>query len=421
MSDIYVKTNDESALELFNKRLIYEHDTEVMSPDNVINMNLNEKILYGRINKVFIPITVVKANLKEVSSKAESNSQLKAIDVVADLFEEMSLQFRKAMLLGKINTNDPYLSELKAYKAFSDPLVEFRNYEELYYNSIAGLMKTRGDNIHNFNDMMLSLLRIMRNVAQSQPITFTGFVKSRFCSVMSTGLAIEIADADYIDDANKIENFYGSGNWNYFLQACNSYGFIVDSNVPWRIILDIGSDEVIQTINDKYRDVKNVETVLNSYFQNASELNYSFFKQSMLDLYNTVATPFSTVRTCADGSIVRDTFTPESITLEQLVEKYSEEYFIESYIKLRVYEEAPSTSPELCDRIVHKQINMFRNTGNLRYLYDFFESELNKTFDKHNSFSYAVQADAQRDSEMSTSEDSRINTPTESLNDFSSY
>ena len=270
MSDIYVKTNDESALELFNKRLIYEHDTEVMSPDNVINMNLNEKILYGRINKVFIPITVVKANLKEVSSKAESNSQLKAIDVVADLFEEMSLQFRKAMLLGKINTNDPYLSELKAYKAFSDPLVEFRNYEELYYNSIAGLMKTRGDNIHNFDDMMLSLLRIMRNVAQSQPITFTGFVKSRFCSVMSTGLAIEIADADYIDDANKIENFYGSGNWNYFLQACNSYGFIVDSNVPWRIILDIGSDEVIQTINDKYRDVKNVETVLNSYFQNAS-------------------------------------------------------------------------------------------------------------------------------------------------------
>ena len=39
------------------------------------------------------------------------------------------------------------------------------------------------------------------------PFTYPSFIKSRFCDIMCTGLAIEIADLRYPNDLAKVENF----------------------------------------------------------------------------------------------------------------------------------------------------------------------------------------------------------------------
>ena len=50
---------------------------------------------------------------------------------------------------------------------------------------------------------------------------------------------------DYYDDSKKMEHFINSGHWEYYLNACRSFGFMVDKNIPWRLVADIASPEML--------------------------------------------------------------------------------------------------------------------------------------------------------------------------------
>ena len=56
-----------------------------------------------------------------------------------------------------------------------------------------------------------------------------------------SGLVIDIANIEPNNDQIKYKSFYQSKNWDFFLNACNTYGFMVDCNMPNRIIADINS------------------------------------------------------------------------------------------------------------------------------------------------------------------------------------
>jgi len=100
---------------------------------------------------------------------------------------------------------------------------------------------------------------------------------------------------------------------------------------------------------------------------------------------------------------------------------FPEEYFIQLFVKMRIYEERPDTPDYVCQKAVQKQINRYRSTGNLNYLHIFLESELNKTFDKPNSLDYDIKRENKK-REKQFAEGTLTNiTITDGLNDFSSY
>ena len=121
---------------------------------------------------------------------------------------------------------------------------------------------------------------MLENAIDRQPFTYTGFIKSRNCTVMNTGLAIEIADLEYTNDVEKIANFRQSMNWEYFVNTCDTYGFMVDYNVPWRIVADIGSDAMLEAA--RQRGFSNVESILTQAYGKASIRNLRFFSARLL-------------------------------------------------------------------------------------------------------------------------------------------
>ena len=124
MSKLFSETNGESAFELFNKRTVYRnYISKNSNTSNVVHMDVHEKILYGRITQNFKPIRVNNSSLKKVTNTADRNIPLQAINFVADVFDEMCTQFEKCAQTGKIKTDDPFLSQLKAYKGYQDPFV----------------------------------------------------------------------------------------------------------------------------------------------------------------------------------------------------------------------------------------------------------------------------------------------------------
>ena len=200
MSDFYVEKENESSLTIYNKRVIYDFNSQNEGYSNLVDFNFGEKFLYGRVSRNFKPIYFNNnfIKLKTLPPIGVSNTPPQAINFVVDMFQRLSLQFKKSVAIGKISPDHPFLSDLKVYKAFEDPVDLHNSFLQTQLNAFKQeLSKTKYNNIQEFMTLFESLLNDSLKI---YPITFAGFVKSRFCPISVSGLALEIADAEYFND-----------------------------------------------------------------------------------------------------------------------------------------------------------------------------------------------------------------------------
>ena len=216
MAKYFTESNNESTLKLFNKRFIYKKIVHGSRFENIVSFADGEKIFFGRMDRRFVPIVVKKSSLKYVGVSADSLKPVQAVNFVADLFNEMVNQFDKCATTGKIKTNDPYLSRLKAYRAYEDPEAQYELYKAIYYDALKQYISRNSVKFKNFDEFIKMIMPVIKISAAKQPITYTGYVKSNNCSVLNSGLAIEIADLNYDNDLDKIDNFVKSKNWEFF-------------------------------------------------------------------------------------------------------------------------------------------------------------------------------------------------------------
>jgi len=383
MSDIYTKDNSETSLELFNKRTIYRNQLRVDNPGNVVDFFEGEKILYGRISPRFEPVAVDQSNLASTRG-SEPQSPVMAVNFVAAVFEQMVLQFQKSMASGQITTTDPYLSQLKAYKAYVNPRTVYTTYTDAYYDAIVKNFRILDIKVKDFDHFIEHLMPIIKVALPRKPLTFPGFIKSTDCSTLSTGLAIEVADLRYSDDEEKVSAFIESKNWPFFVNACNSYGFMIDYNVPWRIVADLKSD-IMKQIAARY----GYQSFVASGFNSACVIYLRSFIYELKTLYDRVRLPqFIEIEECMDGTLIERVVVPKQYSQDQLNYNYNLSYFLKIYLQMRIEEEQPELPPEEKAHIIREYINVTKATRSLKAVAHGFESIINKTFDKRGSASY---------------------------------
>ncbi len=93
------------------------------------------------------------------------------------------------------------------------------------------------------------------------------YTKSKLNSLTNSGLALEIADAPYDNDDQKINDFVNSKNWEFYVNACNSYGFMIDINAPWRLIADLDSEAMMG-----YASAMDLEAPMQSWLWGSRQL-----------------------------------------------------------------------------------------------------------------------------------------------------
>ncbi len=124
MSKYFVEKNGESTRSLFLKKTIYSGTMAQSGSNNVVSINFAEKIYYGRLDRQFNVIMPRTGRLKKLSNSADPNRPQQVADFVADMFQQMVLQFKKRAAQGKISSNQDFLSNLKVYKGYQDPVKE---------------------------------------------------------------------------------------------------------------------------------------------------------------------------------------------------------------------------------------------------------------------------------------------------------
>ena len=390
MSTFYKDSNNESSLLLFNKRIVYK--SEVLKTDypNLIDFTFAEKALYGKTSRFFIPI-VSNPNLitfKNFKSSADPRQRLQAIGFVVDAFEALAQQFKKAEQSGKIYSDDPYLTNLKVYKSYKNNRTNYQSYQVNFINALKTNMNV--NNIYNFQTFIKELLTTVSIVTRSYPMSMPAYTKSRLNSLTNTGLALEIADAPYDNDDQKISQFVNSKNWEFYVNACNSYGFMIDINAPWRLIADLDSEAMIGYATTY--GFNSTDFVLALGFQTTHNSYFNDLPRQLLSLYNElVPTHIPTYTECGSKII-----TTERYTIESLKEKFSNDFFLKFYFDLRFSEEESQFSVAEKQRIIKDCLQISKAQDNAAAL-GRFERFVNQPFDYRGSLSYVVKAQRLRE------------------------
>jgi hypothetical protein len=385
MSTFYKDSNNESSLLLFNKTIVYK--SEVLKTDypNLIDFTFAEKALYGKTSRNFIPI-VSNPNLitfKNFRSSADPRQRLQAIGFVVDAFEALAQQFKKAEQSGKIYSDDPYLTNLKVYKSYKNNRTNYQSYQVNFINALKTNMNV--NNIYNFQTFIKELLTTVSIVTRSYPMSMPAYTKSRLNSLTNTGLALEIADEPYDNDDQKISQFINSKNWEFYVNACNSYGFMIDINAPWRLIADLDSEVMIGYATTY--GFNSTDFVLALGFQTTHNSYFNDLPRQLLSLYNElVPTHIPTYTECGSKII-----TTERYTIESLKEKFSNDFFLKFYFDLRFSEEENQFSVTEKQRIVKDCLQISKAQDNTTAI-GRFERFVNQPFDYRGSLSYLNKA-----------------------------
>jgi hypothetical protein len=387
MSKFYAEKNTESTALLFNKRLYYKRASRSRIYTNLIDF-IAEKMMYGRVSRRFVPIVVPKTskNLKSVKGSAGSERNMQALNFVADAFSDLEQQFRKAAITKKIDTTDQYLTNLKIYKAYEDPRIRYQRYMEQLRAPLRAQLAADPNKIENFDDFTEFLINFSEINKGSTPFTFPAYVKSRRCPITVSGLAIEIADLDASNDDGKAQAFIDSNNWEFFVNAAATYGFMVDKNVPWRLVADIGSSPMIQYAT-RHRFFSTDEVLLFAY-QKVHSSYYTTFKTRLLSMYNFVKPRIiQYTEECGGRTIMREKKPKNYQSVSYLKSIYPESYFIRLYCKMR-FEEEESEFTENERRLLVDDVLEITASQNVHKAINQFEIILNKTFDYQGSLGY---------------------------------
>ncbi len=389
MSVFLVRKNNESSARLFNKRAYYKF--LAASSYNSLTDFAFERFLYGRVDRLFSPIYAPSADnskFKRIPQAVNSQTNVMAFDFVVDAFNDLAQQFKKAAQTGKIDVNDRYLTNLKVYRAFQNPKERYEKYMSKYMGILKTKTRRRENKIENFEMLKDSLLQSVRVSNEISPYTFSAYVKNRRTPITTSGLSIEIANFDKSNDEVKIGLFVNSKNWGFYQNAAEAFGFMIDINAPWRLVADIGSEQML-----KYAAAYGYETtddVLNGYFSSTAVNDYSNFHQKMYNLYNFVKPPVIQYTEEVNGRLVlRRRFPKDYKTLENFKKHFDEEYMIELYCNLRFLEEETKFSENERKLLIDDTIEIYRATNKFKAIRQ-FERLVNKPFDYSGSLSYNI-------------------------------
>ena len=390
----FVQNKKESTAMLFYKKVIYKETLQQQKQGrkNLTNFHLGEKIMYGRVNMYYAPIAVQNDRIKYLSqistSAPEAGGNIGAVNFVVDSFNEMSKQFNKAVITGQISGNEKYLSNLKVYRGYEDVNEKYAKYYKIYSEKIAQSLKSDKENpFYTFDEFVDRLVATISNSTSTHPLTKTGFIKSKYCSIHASGLALEIADISYTNDQQKMDHFINSKNWEFYVKTCSSYGFLIDRDVPWRIVADIGNPDFMLAFANRYGLTKSKQSFMNRYYDLVHDTYFRAFKSYLLKIYN-MSRVFEHTEINECGRPERTQTVQYEIS--QISSLFSDEYFLRLYFKIRLMEESTSMNEHEKQVLINEMVDYYLMDPSNRLsraLY-FFEFIVNKTFDKIGSLSY---------------------------------
>ena len=204
---------------------------------------------YGVMNRDYEPITIISeqegVGLRNFAGLAD---EIRVLPFVAMAFND----FREEYTSFVQNSTAParsypkYIEAMLPVKGYVDFTTEFAGYAN-YNLSIHQKQLVSDSEITTYDIFIDKFFEIYEEKGPDYPITKSGFITSEHCSIMTSGLCIELAEREYNLDEPKGE-MVTTSEYRCFADYANSYGFLVDKYVPWRLVANLNSEKMREYI-----------------------------------------------------------------------------------------------------------------------------------------------------------------------------
>ena len=295
----FLGKNDLPAREMFLQRNIYNgyalaELVNVNGPQletiQIKDFIKDEKLLIGRVDQIGNPI-LINTDFLDTYAPALGGNNKPAINFVIAAFKAMKTQFDRDLRHGVIDTDSIALGELDIKKAYVDPQKSYLDFQEEKKNEFMDYVKRhrRLKNIKDFSTFIDVYMDFVGLTAPSSVVTQTMHILTKSNSVLSSGLAIEIYEADYDDDQLKIDLFYNDPNFEYLKNLAYSHGFVIDKHIPWRLVADLNSPQMAPYIESALGlPGAQAGAVLAIMYNKPHVDDLSGLANMMIDTYNTI-------------------------------------------------------------------------------------------------------------------------------------
>jgi len=336
MSEFKAKNNNNSTRFQAAFRRKYQKTAFNRKKIGIVDFLFAERNLFGKVNKN-LDVVVPKTEFIKRSSNKENPLGFSAMNFVIDAYNDMIKVFERGLNGRNVVENQPFLSKPKVYNSYTNPEQEYRkHFSELMqeFNEFFLLKK----NVMNIDDYLKEFFLFAEEVSSVTPISYTAWHRSSLSSVYYSGLALDLSGQDVGDDETK-ERFIKNLNFEFFVHACNNFGFSVSKNAPWVIVADLSSPA--STVYHRNYNLSSVDQIFSVQFQKTCFLDLDYIMAYLFNDYvsfvenNRYKKQFSV---CSKNKLLQKNLYRESITLNKFNKLYNNK-FIEYYNNIRYIEE----------------------------------------------------------------------------------
>lgn len=249
--------------------------------------SVNKERLYGFLDhKSYL----VEPN-PEVVSFGDYAGEIVGLNYVVSIYNKFRDYYLSAQATSQIGIPDLFQG-LIVKKSYSDISENYERYlsivsQVMLEPFVSGRFSSRVPQFNQFVEQLNSI--IFDDDKRNYKITKTGYMLSPYSTVYDTGLYVDLApQLDPSVDRTKVQIILDE-NFKCFGEIANHFGFLVDQNCPWRLVLDLKSESVQANILNfnfqrPFQDFFSAEYLIRTGLDDYWNLK-SFYKRLYIELY----------------------------------------------------------------------------------------------------------------------------------------
>ena len=226
----------------FNEKLFYNVALEQTAKyDENLFDTWNRRNLFGKVDNQGVPIYPSETFLKLFPS-TRGGKDIWGLNFVVDMFEEMAAQAfayknKAPTMFGAGSTPFFPLQVAKGWKSAANQYHEFMG--SVYKLFTENYLERHRQEVIGFDSFANLFFKFVKEHSRSVVFTFSGFLLTAECSRRTTGLAIDLFDKKYDDDAYKFKEYFLDTNFEFYRFLTGTNGFAIDKNIPWRLYVNL--------------------------------------------------------------------------------------------------------------------------------------------------------------------------------------
>jgi len=250
----YRGSNELGARDIFEAKKQYNDTVLSLLPSDVSTRSIHAIFndtylpLYGTVNRNVIPLQPKKEYL---SFYLEGENAFSGLDFVINSFINFRKAYQRGIYEGRASTVGTTLGNIEVVKARDDgqKAVQLHiqtivdNFISFCIADVVNRKKiiTPENFVYYFSNFLLYYSKL--NIVNYSTFLLTGEVDINF-----NGLCLDLLEVPYDVDSQKVSQVYLDPNFLYFLDAADSFGFLISKEYPSKLIANLNSQKMRDNI-----------------------------------------------------------------------------------------------------------------------------------------------------------------------------